>query len=138
MPAASLNASAATRPDDGEPGAPASSAPISRRYCTSEVRAALVSVTPLCASTAASSVDAEPSCRYGPVFQTSRNVGMSMPVSAAPRRLPLLGFSVPTFCGPITAELVNAVPPWQPAQPWARNTARPAVPAVLSAPAAVR
>ena len=95
-------------------------------------------LTPLCARTAASSVAAEPSCRYGAVTHTSRSVGMSMPLSAPPRRWPLLGLSVPMFTAVFWPEPVNAAPAWQLAQFRLWNSVRPLLAAVLSAPLLLR
>ena len=57
-----------------------------------------------------------------------------MPVSATPRRLPLLALSVPMLRATLS---VKAAPAWQDAQE-AVNTAAPAVPAVVSVPSALR
>ena len=44
------------------------------------------------------SVAAEPSCRYGAVAHRPRSVGVSMPSSGPPSRLPDEGLRVPTSC----------------------------------------
>ena len=47
---------------------------------------------------------------------------MSMPVSGPPSRLPLSALIVPMSAGLLAALAVNALPPWQPAQPLAWKT----------------
>src|SRR6185295_2336427 len=93
---------------------------------------------PLCARTASPRVAAEPSCRYGAVAHTSRSVGRSMPVSVAPRRLPLVDLMVPTFTSVLLPLPVNAAPAWQAPQPRLVNSVLPAAAAVDKAPVVVR
>src|SRR6185369_2840805 len=76
---------------------------------------------------AASSVGAEPSCRYGAVAQTSRSVGMSMPVNGPNSRAPLDGLIVPTLADVFSPLPVNATPLWHAAQFIDVNTVLPAV-----------
>ena len=95
-------------------------------------------VTLAWACTAASSVGAEPSCRYGEVAQTSRNVGTSMPPSGPPRRLPLDGLIVPMSTRVSAPLPVKAAPAWHAAQSSATNTDLPAEAAADSVPAAGR
>ena len=64
----------------------------------------------VCARTASASVDAEPSCRYGAVAHTSRNVGASMPVIVPPSRCPVAASIVPTFIRFAAALALNFVP----------------------------
>src|SRR5262245_2129110 len=87
---------------------------------------------------ASPSVRAEPRCRYGAVAQTSRSVGMSIPVKDAPRRLPLSALMVPTFCGLLVPLFVKAVPPWQLPQFFDSKSVLPATPAVVRLPSAFR
>ena len=87
---------------------------------------------------ASSIVAADPRCRYGAVAQASRSVGMSIPVSGPPRRLPLSAVMVPMFCGLLLALLVNAVPPWQPAQFLDWKSGRPLTAAAVRLPSGLR
>ena len=64
--------------------------------------------------------------------QTSRSVGASMPVSGAPSRWPLVGFSVPTSSSVFAPLAVKAVPAWQAAQFRLRNSVLPSLAAVVS------
>ena len=75
-----------SRTGGGGTGALASSLPICERYAVTALRSVALRLMLVCARTASASVAAEPSCRYGAVAHTSRSVGGSIPVSAAPRR----------------------------------------------------
>ena len=67
-------------------------------------------LVPECAVMAAEIDAAEPSCKYGALCQTLHKVGVSRPVSGAPRRVPLDGLIVPTFWSRFVALLVKAAP----------------------------
>ena len=60
-----------------------------------------------------------------------------MPVSGAPSRVPLEGFSVPMFFSVLAPLSVNAVPEWQDTQ-FAANTALPAVAPAVKLPSELR
>src|SRR6187455_840434 len=92
-------------------GAEDSWPPICSTYATRLERSVALRLTPACAVTAAAIVGAEPSCRYGAVAHTSRNVGTSRPFSGPPRRLPLAGLIVPTFVRFAAALRVKDPPP---------------------------
>src|SRR5262245_30017441 len=104
----------------------------------SALRSVVDSDTPECAEIAAAIVGAEPSCRYGPVCQMLRSVGVSSPVNGPPRRWPLVGLSVPTSCSVFVLLSVNAAPLWHDAQFCCLNTVRPACASAVSAPPDVR
>ena len=87
---------------------------------------------------AASSVGAEPSCRYGAVAQTSRSVGTSIPVRVPLSLVPLLVLIVPTLAGLSAALREKAEPLWQEPQFCEMNKALPAAPSVLSVAASGR
>ena len=59
-----------------------------------------------------------------------------MPVSAPPSRLPLSALIVPTSAGLLAALAVNALPPWQPVQPFAWKIVLPVAAAAVSVPSA--
>ena len=70
--------------------------------------------------------------------QTPRNVGVSMPVKGPPSREPLLAFRVPMSCKTLLSLSEKSVPPWHPAQFCCWNTVRPAAPAAVRVPSALR
>ena len=96
------------------------------RYATSLARSGVADRHAVCARTAASSVAADPSCRYGAVSQTPRSVGGSSPVSGPPRRLPLpAGGSCRHRAASPHRCSVKFAPPWHCAQPCAWKIASP-------------
>ena len=111
-----------------------------RSCCSEPVRELVGPCSPvgLLVVITSSSVAAEPSCRYGALAHSPRNVGVSMPVRAPPLAWPEPLPRVPTSCKAPNALSVNAGPEWHDAQPIESNSALPRVAAADSEPSGAR